>query len=83
MSEGLSQHGHVGSRRVADLGHRVDEADLRGEEGVGSDFDELRRGEAVDDDGGAGVEDRSVRLVEGVAATEGAIGVGREAVHEA
>ena len=65
------QLGDVAAGGLADLGHRVDEGDLGGEERVGGDLDQLGGGEVGDDHrhlavlGGGQVEDA---LVRGVAA---------------
>ena len=50
--------GDVGAGGLADLGHRVDERDLRGQEGVGRDLHQLGGGEVGDDERRTGVEDR-------------------------
>jgi hypothetical protein len=50
-SHALHHLGDVGARRLADVGDRVDEGDLGGEERVGRVFDDLRRGQVGDDHG--------------------------------
>ena len=43
----VGQQGHVAPGRLAHLGHRVDEADLGGQERVGRDLDQLRGGDVA------------------------------------
>lgn len=63
QAQRLREHTHIRSGSFADFGHRVDEGDLRGEEGVGCDFDQLCCGQIRDDDRGSigkqGVKDPS------------------------
>ena len=60
----VGQLGHVGAGRLAELGHRVDEGDLGGEEGVGRDLDQLGGGAVGDDHGRAGGERGGVDLAQ-------------------
>ena len=65
VADGLGQPGHVPAGRVTQLGHRVDERDLRGEERVGGHLHQLgrrvvrhhQRGALAQRDGVALVED--------------------------
>ena len=56
--------GDVGAGHLGDLGHRVDEADLRGEEGVRRDLHELGGRVVGDEPRGAVGDRRGVHLVE-------------------
>ena len=51
VADRVGEGGDVGSGDFGDLGHGVDEADLRGEERVGGDLDEFRGGVVGDDEG--------------------------------
>ncbi len=48
VTDRVGQQGHVAAGRLAHLGHRVDEADLGGQEGVGRGLDQLGGGEVAD-----------------------------------
>ena len=48
--DGIGELRDVGAGDLGDLGHRVDERDLRGEEGVGGDLHEFGRREVGDDE---------------------------------
>jgi hypothetical protein len=64
VTDGIRQLGHVGSRRLAHLGHRVDERDLRREERVRRRLHQLGGLEVGRHDGGAIGDRGGVDLVE-------------------
>ena len=53
VADRVGQQGHVAAGRLAHLGHRVDEADLGGQERVRGDLDQLGGGDVAADDRGA------------------------------
>ena len=63
-ADGVGQQGHVASGHLAQLGHRVDEGDLGGQERVRGHLDQLRRGVVHDETGHPSGEDRRVDLVQ-------------------
>jgi hypothetical protein len=71
VADGLGEVGDVGAGRLAQLGHGVDEGDLRGEERVRRGLHQLRGRQVGDEEGHAGLDERGVdlaqhRLVAGV-----------------
>src|SRR5690606_4387431 len=50
VADGGGELGDVRAGQLGDLGHGVDEGDLRRQEGVGSDLDQLGGGQVGDDD---------------------------------
>ena len=81
--DGVGQHGDVGPRGVAQGGHGVDEADLRGEEGVGRRLDQFGGLVVHGQPGHVRLEDGGVDLVQDRAGPLGPRGVGRQAVDDA
>jgi hypothetical protein len=66
VTDRVGELGDVGACGLAQLSHRVDERDLRGEEGVGGRLHHLGRGVVGDHHGGTAGDDRLVHLVEQV-----------------
>ena len=64
VADRVGQQLDVGAGRLAQLGHRVDEGDLGGEEGVGRRLHHLGGGVVGDHLRGAALDDRRVDLVE-------------------
>ncbi len=61
VAESKGEKVHVGTRRLANLGHRVDVRDLGREERVGGDLDELGGGRSATTSGVPSFEDRGER----------------------
>ncbi len=64
VSDGVGEGRDVGTGRVGDLRHRVDEADLRGEERVRRRLHELGGGVVGDDAGGSRLDGRAIDAIE-------------------
>ena len=79
----FSEGRHIGPRGVADLGHGVDEGDLRGQEGVRTDLDQLGGGVVGDDPGDALLQQVLVDGVEHGLGLLGVGGIGRDPVDDA
>ena len=82
VADRLGEACDVAAGGVAQLGHRVDERDLRGEEGVGGDLDELGRGVVDHQSRRAPLEDGRIDPVEGGPADLAALPVLGEAVDD-
>ena len=79
----LGESCHIGPRRVADLGHGVDEGDLRGQERVRTDLDQFGRRIVHDEARGAGGQDLLIDRVHHLLCTCRSAGIGRQAVDHA
>ena len=64
VADGVGERRDIRTGRIGDLGHRVDEADLRGEERVRRDLHELGGGVVGDDAGRARLDRRAVHVIE-------------------